>query len=249
MNKLKATLAVIVLLLIGCSKLSAQVNTFQIWLDYDHQKSMKNNWRFFSDYGLRWQSLKTGGDWYRIHARPSVGYRRSVLMDYRGGVGFFYTRYLETANQFEIRPWQGVMVNWPNFGRYRFYQYARTEQRFSRQTDAPFNFVFKLRYKLGIKIPIGNTIIEEKTYYIQSGLELFFDLTDDNVEQSNDRVRFDAGVGYRIKENLDIKVRYTLQQIFNNTSEDLFDFATGFSQIDHVVRITVSQTFGFDDED
>lgn len=223
----------------------AQENTYQTWLDYDHQYKKSGNWRFFSDYGFRWQSTAGLDNWFRLHARPSVGYRPSALMDYRGGVGVFFTQNQYTANQFEIRPWQGVIIGWPNLNRFRFFNYFRLEERISTRIEQSTNFVLKFRYKIGVKIPLNNSVIAVKTYYVHTSLELFLDLTSDNNEQNNDRTRFELGMGYRWTNKTTVKVLYTLQRIFNNQNDGV-DFSEGFAQNDHVLRITVSQRIGFD---
>ena len=222
----------------------AQESTYQTWLDYDHQYKKDGNFRFLSDYGLRWQSTAGSDNWYRLHARPSVGFRPSTLMDYRGGIGVFFTQNELTANQFEIRPWQGAKISWPNFKRFRFFNYFRLEERFSFRINQSQNFVLKFRYKFGVKIPLNNTVISVGTFYIPVSIELFMDLTLNNNEQTNDRTRIEVGLAYRWTAKTTVRLLYTTQSIFNNQGEG-FDFNSGFSQIDNILRVTVSQRIGF----
>ena len=148
-----------------------------------------------------------------------------------------------SGNSFEFRPWQGFRLYWPNFGRFRFNNYFRTEQRFSvdLSTDVS-NFVFKLRYKLFTNIPINNPIITSKTFYFSIGYEFFFDLGigDDNNEFIDDLTRFDVGVGYRFNAKTDLRLRY----IFQKSTVNLEDGKDSNDSNDNIIRLSVIQRFG-----
>ena len=70
------------------------------------------------------------------------------------------------------------------------------------------------------------------------------DLTLNNNEQTNDRTRIEVGLAYRWTAKTTVRLLYTTQSIFNNQGEG-FDFNSGFSQIDNILRVTVSQRIGF----
>ena len=151
-------------------------------------------------------------------------------------------RYTNTVggDGIEIRPWQGARVYWPNFGRFRFKNYFRTEQRFEVELDTDErNFVFKLRYKLSINIPINNPIITSKTYYTLIGYELFFDFGGDNKEFIDDATRFDVGAGYRFNTKTDLRLLYIFQRSRVNFEESI-------NSNDHIIRLSVIQRFGID---
>ena len=69
--------------------------------------------------------------------------------------------------------------------------------------------------------------------------EIFADLAIVNSEVLADRNRFELGLGYRYNRDIKIKVLYTLQGTKNNIEG-------GINQRDHVLRLTVSQNFGFE---
>ena len=240
--RFKAFLFVLIAFLLSFTKVNAQTNTFQLWLDYDHQNKLNSNWKMYSDYGFRVQF----DEWTRFHARTAAIYKPSTLFDYRAGLGLFYLNYRVTDNVMEVRPWQGIKAAWPNWNRFRFTQYARLEERIVFDLESPENdFTLKFRYKLAINFPINNNTISVGTFYIPASAEVFLDLFFKNNEFNNDKLRFELGLGYRLKKDTYVRVLYTLQELFFNEKSGI-NFDEGFRQIDHVVRITVSQRFGFD---
>lgn len=240
--KNKLSLGLIIFFFFSFFSAKGQESEFQLWLDYDHQNKINSNWRFFSDYGVRSQF----NDWVRIHARPSFGFKPGAKIDYRAGVGFFYLFDTYDINAFEIRPWQGVLFSWPSIDRFRFKNYIRLEERFVTDIGINYNnFILKLRYKIGLAIPLNNDRIIPKTFYIPVSFEMFFNLVFEEQPINNDRVRFELGLGYMINDKTRITCLYTLQEVYFKEN-NYIDFGEGFSQIDNVLRITLSQRFGFE---
>lgn len=214
-------------------------STFQAWTDYEHLNKLDGNWIAFSDYGFRWSNSSTVG-FKRIHARPSVEYKYSGQQSFRAGVGLFYQDNIATDNSFEVRPWQGYRLGWPNINRFRIYHYARLEERMVYGLEGDdFAFTLKLRYKLGVDIPIANTTIKPGTFYIPISLELFANLAIENEEAASDRNRIEVGLGYRYNRDLKLRILYTYQSIKNNVED-------GVLQNDNIIRVSVIQNFGFE---
>jgi hypothetical protein len=223
-------------------KLSAQNSSFQIWLDYDHTYKLNDKWRFFSDYGFREQSEQL----FRLHARPSFAFKNGNLLEYRAGLGLFYLFGPDRLGLAEIRPWQGILLSWPNFGRLHFKNYMRFEERFTFLVNDNFdNYSIKWRYKIGLKVPLNNRSVAEKTFFIPLSFEVFFDIFNENQFLDNDRIRFEAGLGYRFNDRTTLTVLYTLQETYYQEFS-IINFNEGFKQIDNVLRITLSQRFNFD---
>ena len=214
-------------------------NTFQLWADYADFHKLNGNWQYFNDAGYRIHPSNESNRFSRFHIRPSVEFKNQVLYSLRGGVGFFYTINSEINNTFEIRPWQGVRLNWPNINRVRILHYARLEERFTKFLKSDESaFILKFRYKLQTKIPINNPTLREGTYYAKLSVELFADLALVNEATNNDRTRFEIGGGYFLKRNLEIQLLYILQRNKNNL-EDIV-------QNDNIIRVSFIQTFGID---
>lgn len=217
----------------------AKDNIFQSWLDYKHSHKLSNKWMFFSDYGFRWEMPLPRDVFWRIHARPSFQFKTNALWEADAGIGLFFQNNKNSSNTFELRPWQGIKVKWPNIKRYKFVHFLRLEERQSYNLDNNGgNFVLKLRYRFGIDIPLNNKVISVGTFYIPVRAELFFDLSGTNAEATNDKFRVDTGVGYRVNQQLRLRLLYVLQNQLNNDID-------GVSQIDHIIRFSVIQRFGF----
>ena len=214
-------------------------NTFQLWTDYSDFHKLNGNWQFLNDAGYRFHPSKESNQFSRFHVRPSLEFKNQVLYSFRGGVGLFYTINSQVNNTFEIRPWQGFRLNWPNINRFRIVHYARLEQRFTDYMDSDATaFILKFRYKLQSKIPINNPTLRVGTYYIKVSAELFADLALVNDAVNNDRTRFEFGGGYLLKRNLEVQLIYLLQRNKNNLE--------GITQNDNVIRVSVIQKFGVD---
>jgi hypothetical protein len=228
----------ICLLLATLSK-AQKDNTLQLWLDYKHFNRINGNWQFFNDAGYRYTPKTDHSGYWRVHVRPSIEYRKQVLFSLRAGLGLFVQDNFNAINTFEIRPWQGARLHWPNIDRVRIVQYARLEQRF----QIPFSqniessFTLKLRYKIDTKIPINNPTIVEKTYYVKASVEFFADLAIVESATSVDRNRIELGAGYLPVRDIDVRLIYTYQNNRNNLEG-------GIIQNDHVIRISVIQRFG-----
>jgi hypothetical protein len=213
------------------------VNTFQLWTDYTDFHRLNGNWQFLNDAGYRILPNKVSNQFSRFHIRPSFEFKRQVLYSFRGGLGLFYTINSQTNNTFEIRPWQGFRLYWPNINRVRIVHYTRLEQRFvDFLSSSQSAFTLKFRYKLQTKIPINTPTMREGTFFVKLSAELFADLALKNSEAYNDRNRFEIGGGYLLKRNLELQLIYLIQRNKNNL-EDI-------TQIDNVVRISVIQKFG-----
>jgi hypothetical protein len=220
------------------NSLSQSSNTFQVWTDYNDFHKLNGNWQFFNDGGYRIHPSKEYNSFSRFHIRPSFEYKKQVLYSFRAGLGLFYTINSEINNTFEIRPWQGFRLNWPNINRVRLVHYTRLEQRFFDFLNSNENaFTFKFRYKLQTKIPINNVSLAEGTYYVKLSAELFADLAIVDKATNSDRNRFELGVGYLLKRNQEIQVIYLLQRN-KNSIEDII-------QNDNVLRISFFQRFGY----
>jgi hypothetical protein len=214
-------------------------NSLQNWFDYTQINRINGNWSYLGDYAFRFQVRDSDSRWWQIHARPSAIFKNKAIYDLRGGIMFRYTNTAE-GNGYEIRPWQGARLFWPNIGRFRFTNYLRTEQRFEVEQDIDeLNFVFKIRYKLSTNIPINNPIITSETYYVLIGYEVFFNLSRENEEFIDDRTRFDIGVGYRFNAKTDLRLIYIFQKSRINLEEIT-------NSNDNIIRVSVIQRFGFE---
>jgi hypothetical protein len=200
--------------------------TEQIWLDYNPTFSKSEKVDVYADFGVR---TIYPNEWYRFVFRPSFSYKlpKRFLPNLahnsklHGGVGFFFTNNLSEPNRFEIRPFQGIKLTWPNRPRINIRHYVRLEERFDIETESWSNtFGLRFRYQAEMVLFLkGDWLSFNDGVYLPIGLELFWNLI--GVQQFNDAVRITPGVGYKFsdtwKGELGIGYFYT-----RNTVEDVF---------------------------
>jgi hypothetical protein len=84
-----------------------------------------------------------------------------------------------------------------------------------------------------------------QTIFIPLSFEVFFDIFNEDRFFDNDRIRIEAGLGYKFSDRTTITILYTFQE---NYYKDIpiNNFNERFKEIDNVLRITLSQRFNFD---
>ena len=188
------------------------VNTTQIWLFWHYNHLFKPGFRYIHDIGYRQETPHDS--WTRIHYRPGVQYSVGSIVDLTGGVGFWYTFQKDLPNTFEIRPWQGVKVNWPHLGRIDFDHYARLEERFNLDlVDAgQWTFALRGRYRFNFTVPINNKGIMDKTLFAKINAEFFIDLGKTIEERYVNNRRISMGLGYRFNPKWRLELLYVIEK-------------------------------------
>lgn len=114
-------------------------------------------------------------------------------MQFRAGVGDYYTESLDTLNLNEIRAYQGVRVRWPKFRRGYLSHYVRIEERFEHlQNSESVDFSLRFRYRLTAKIRLLKPALED--LYFPLSAEIFMNSADGLY--FNDVTRITPGIGY-----------------------------------------------------
>ena len=167
----------------------------QVWLDYHNTFYLNPTWEYFGDVGYRVQP--SDGWWMKFYGRPSMRWHhRSSPLELRFGLGAFYTANKYDTDQFELRPFVGVLYKWPTIGPLTFASYLRLEDRYVWDVDDwSLSHSGRLRYKLSTKLPI-NKLTGNSYFFVPLSAEIFWDAGDGPEEMFSDDLRLDAGVGY-----------------------------------------------------
>ena len=117
-------------------------------------------------------------NWNRTHIRSGLQWSAGSLVDINGGISAWYTNQKGLPNSFELRPWQGIKVHWPNLGRFSFDHFARMEQRFNYATEVAgsWDLALRSRYRLNLTFPINRRGIIDKTLFARINAEVFMEL-------------------------------------------------------------------------
>ena len=173
----------------GDSTASSIVNQ-QVWIDFYPHYYMSKKLEYYGDAGYR--TIVSKRSWTRLYVRPSVKYHLNKTWESHAGLGLFYIFYSNDVDQFEIRPWQGVQLNWPKWEKVGFKNLLRFEERMSfLTTDWILDFEFRLRYKLS-----GKYDFHERWFVALYG-EYFLPVTGEIEELYRNRGRAGIELGYK----------------------------------------------------
>ena len=119
----------------------------QIWIDFYPHYYMNEKLEYYGDAGYR--TIVSKRSWSRLYVRPSVKYHLNKTWGFHSGLGIFYIFNVQEIDQFEITPWQGVQLNWPQWKKIGFKNLVRFEERMSFLTNNwIMDFEFRMRYKV-----------------------------------------------------------------------------------------------------
>ena len=170
----------------------------QLWFDIFPHFSVNEKLEYYGDAGYR---TIVNDSWSRIHLRPSLRYSLKRSWEIQGGLGFFYTFDSSDTNQFELRPWQGIQLNWPKTVHLSVKHLVRIEERLSYTTNNwESSFDLRFRYKLSGKVvPCANCGLQN--IFIPFYGELFLPVSDDIVESYRHKGRAGIGLGYNLSKD------------------------------------------------
>jgi len=188
------------------------------WFIYFGNQKINQNWNLHSE--IQYRNYDFIGDTNQILVRTGIGYNliennNNILIGY----GFINShKYIANSDQKqesnEHRIFQQFITK-QNFGRFYFLHRYRMEERFL--TD---DFQIRLRYFLGINIPLSKRKLEKNSIYLSTYNEIF-------VNTKNtlfDRNRIYAGLGYVINKNFKVETAIMAQST-NQINRNQFQIA------------------------
>jgi hypothetical protein len=191
----------------------------QIWFYFISHFYINEKLEYYGDSGYRTVLREDG--WHRIYARPSVRYHISKLWEVQGGIGFFYSFNELISDRFEIRPWQGIKLNWPRFEKILFNHLIRFEERFSfRTNDWQSSFEFRMRYKLAGRLDIIKAG-PDSFWFIPFYAEIFVSVIDEIEEIFRDLSRAGVGLGYNESNNWRFEFLFNWQTSRSRPNDEL----------------------------
>ncbi|WP_046757078.1 DUF2490 domain-containing protein [Kordia jejudonensis] len=218
---MKKTLLLLTLFL-ACSSIShAQApdeNQLGAWYMYFYNTTFKDsNWGIQGDFQYRdWRGL---GDREQLLLRSGVTYTPKD-----SGVKFTFGFANITTGQFgtdidnpvsENRIYQEALFSNTILKRLLLTHRFRYEQRWVENQDMRTRY----RYNLFINIPLNNTTLAKKTYYVALYNEIFLngqrDIGDGRSVQFFDRNRTYLGLGYAISKKLRVQLGWMEQTTVN----------------------------------
>lgn len=208
-------------------------NTIQNWFDFDGSYSLNAQWKVYGDAGYR---VILGDETsHRFYIRPTGFLQLNNILTLHAGIAYFIT-YNNANTLKELRPFQGIAINWPKISSTPFTHYIRFEERLFSSSNSS-SLIYRWRYQLGIRIRVDENK-EEKYFYIPLQLEWFANYNRDFSLKFNE-FRAVFGTGF-VFNNL---LRFEFNAIFQNPNAHLEKIYT-FNDI--IFRFRIYKEFNTD---
>jgi len=216
MNRIYTTIIICLISTIGYSQSSDLGN----WLIYFGNKQIDKQWNWHHE--VQYRNYNIIGDLEQLLLRTGIGYNltennNNVLLGY----GFINSQnYIPNTDDKqgvnENRIYQQFITR-QSIGRVRLQHRYRFEQRWIENQD----FKLRFRYFLAINVPLNNSDMIDKTYYISAYNEIFLN----NKDPVFDRNRLYAGIGFKLNNFARFEVGY-MNQFLSNGNRDQINLIT-----------------------
>lgn len=188
----------------------SEITDNQLWIDFNPHFDINNRWEYFGDISYR--TIVSGSEFKRFVFRPSVQFHWTYELDLVGGVGLFFTWEDDDYRTFELRPYQGVVLNWPSVWRLNFKHRGLVEERLLWNNFDDFEPNFRFRYRLKTKVPINKQSITYKTLYVPLSYEVFGNTGKEEIELFSNQARAMIGLGYVFNDKWISEFEFTFQR-------------------------------------
>lgn len=155
--------------------------------------------------------------------RPSIRIPISNRFKFSTGLGNFFTVNKIIDNRWEIRPFQGVFFNWPQW-RIPIRHYIRLEERFDLNTTT-WNSLNSIRGRYQLALSYRWAAIQANRYWEVSTMgEVFYTFIGEQGQfQEQARVTLGLDRSYRFNLHFRIEITWQQEQLFYDTSRSASD--------------------------
>ncbi len=201
---------VVVLILVLLPLLShAQDSNLGNWMIYIGNKKVNSKWNVHHE--IQYRNYNAVGDLEQLLLRTGLGYNLNDKANLLLGYGFIHSEnYINNSDDKldvdEHRIFQQLITK-SNIGLVSLQHRYRFEQRWASD-----NFKLRLRYFLGINIPLKK---ENDKFYLSGYNEIFLN----SEGEVFDRNRLYFGLGHKFSRGLKMELGY-MNQFLNNGSRD-----------------------------
>lgn len=216
---IKNKLPVAFLILAFCSNFAQ--SKLGSWNIVNSNAKINQNWNIFVETQLRSLSFYDEFHYYEI----KTGGTFKINKQFAATTGFGSYNTFSEGGTFKNPIQNKEIRTWLQFNMRQSLSILNLEHRYRAEQRFTNNgYKNRFRYRLGTVIPLNNSVVKEKTVYLNLWNELFF--TD--KEPFFERNRLLLGLGYEISENLAIQTGYIHQfdyKINDETGRDFLNIA------------------------
>ena len=191
----------------------------QLWFDVMPHFEINNRLEFYGDGSYR--TSTTGDKFRRFVLRPSIRYHWTYELDLLAGLGGFLTWEEKDYNTIELRPYQGVRLNWPKIWRMNFKHRGIVEERLLWNNQGDFDPNLRFRYRIKTKLPLNKQSMQYNTLYIPMSYEIFANVGPEEVERFHNKARANVGLGYVFSEKWIGEFEITFQRSRSTKTDEL----------------------------
>ena len=211
MRRLKSITFFTLSLLLTTVLVTAQKSETGNWFIYFGNQAFNKKWNWHNE--IQYRNYNFAGDLQQLMLRTGIGYNLSennnnVLVGYGFIISENYLPGTDSKKQVnEHRIFQQFITK-QNFGRLYLQHRYRVEERF-----LPNDFKMRLRYFLGVNVPLNKKTMEANALYLSAYNEIFVN-PDSPIF---DRDRLYGALGYVINKSLKVELGYMTQMLETNS--------------------------------
>ena len=205
---------ILLLIICFCNHSYSQKSEIGNWFAYFGNQKINKKWNWHNE--VQYRNYNFIGDTNQLLLRTGIGYNLTEDNNVLIGYGFINTqKYLPNSDQKvdtnEHRIYQQFITR-QKAGKVFLQHRYRLEERFLSN-----DFQLRLRYLLGINIPINKKTLEKNALYLSSYNEIFMNLE----KPLFDRNRLYGALGFVINKNFKVEAGI-MAQILENSNRNQF---------------------------
>ncbi len=203
MSRLK--LSLLVLIIVNISYSQSNLNSFttkQIWGDLNISTSLSQKVNIYAKVGAKTVSPKI---WNKLYLSSEVSYKLPNLIfrnikrkeTFYGGVDFYFINFIDSENAYEISPYQGYSLYWPNNKKLTLKHNIELGERLQWiKKINKYSFGIKASYEFDLSYKFIHEPKQVNSgFYIGMSTKLWWNLMATNI--FNDVLRVTPKIGYQ----------------------------------------------------
>lgn len=195
--------------LVAC-RLAAQ--PFRVGAEVELVKSDLPKARFTGMIG--WSKSAGTTEWENLMVDAEYAYSLKKNVSLLGGAGAYRTWETEDADLFELRPWQGIALQFPEWKRIYFGHRLLVEQRW-QQEKKEWQFSPRVRYRVSTRLDITNADHWLQSFYLFLSSEWLNNFNKPLAERFSSNQTYSFAIGFSPSKSSVLEFAYDIDATDN----------------------------------